>query len=144
VIQGQGLPANWDCARTFDGINDSWLTKVAGSPINDLTDIQTNEGFWLHVTASTRYAAAGYIEDKVITLYDGWNLVAYPFAERGEITSNINAHLVANCPNYAEMAIADPSQPYQIITPTGVENIYHGAGFWVRVTADTTWTVTNY
>jgi hypothetical protein len=144
VIQGQGLPANWDCVRTYDGLTDTWKTKVAGSPVNDLTDIYTNEGFWMHITNSCRFATAGYISNQAITLYDGWNLVANPMTTRITNTATIMAHLTANCPGYAEMLMEDLTTPYHLKTPTGTENIFHNQGFWVRVTGDTTWTVTHY
>ena len=61
-------------------------------------------------------------------------------------TAAIEADLIANCPLYAEMLIDGVASgaPYHIITPAGTENIFHNQGFWVRVTGDTTWTVTNY
>jgi hypothetical protein len=74
VLQGQGLPANWDCIRVFDGQTDSWRTQVAGSPVNDINDIYTDQGFWMHISSSTRFATAGYVEDKIINLDPGWNL----------------------------------------------------------------------
>ena len=146
VMQGQGLPANWDCIRTYDSLTETWSTQVQGSPINAITDIHTNQGFWMHITASTRLNLAGYIEDKAIPLYDGWNLVAYPFAARFMTTSVIEAHLVANCPGYDAMLIdgMESGDPYQIITPTGSEIISQNYAFWVHVTGDTTWTVLNY
>jgi hypothetical protein len=42
------------------------------------------------------------------------------------------------------MMIADYAAPYQIVSPTGTEYVFHNHAFWVRVTADTTWTVTVY
>jgi len=148
VLQGQGIPINWDCVRTYDGMTDTWFTKVDGTPVNDLMDIYTDQAFWLHLTASSRFATAGYIEDKAIPMYEGWNLVAYPFAAKTMSTAAIDAELSANCPGYPGMAagmlIADHNQPYHLVTPTGTENTGHNFGFWVYVPADTTWTVTNY
>jgi hypothetical protein len=148
VIQGQGLPANWDCVRTYDGMTDTWYTKVAGSPVNDLTDIYEDEAFWLHLTSSSRYASAGSLQDKSIQLYTGWNLVAYPFGARFMNTGSIDTHLLANCPGYPGMAtgmlIAAHTQPYHLITPSGTENIFQNFGFWIYVPADTVWTVVNY
>ena len=74
----------------------------------------------------------------------GWNLVPYPFAQRSMTTLDIQNHLAANCPNYDSMAIGDPTEPYCVKTPIGSEVIFHNYGFWVKVSADTTWTVTNY
>jgi parallel beta-helix repeat protein len=146
VLQGQGFPATWDCVRKYDDSSDTWLTKVKNSPVNDLTDIYTNDGFWIHLTTNSRFAVAGYVEDKAIQMYAGWNLVAYPFAQRSMTISDTHLHLLANCPGYAGPypMIADPTQPYQIITPTGTENIFHNQAFWVPINFDCTWHVQNY
>jgi hypothetical protein len=144
VLQGLNFPTTWDCIRKYDGLTDSWSTQVKNSPMNVINDIYTDEGFWLHLTLNSRYATAGYIEDKSISLSDGWNLVAYPFAQRFMNTAAIETHLTSNCPGYAEMLIADHTQPYQLISPSGSENIFQNFAFWIRVTGDTTWTVLNY
>ena len=95
---------------------------------------------------NSRYCTAGFIEDKSIILYDGWNLVAYPFAERSMTTANIIAHLTANCPGYDGMLISDlhTPAPYHVKIPDGTETIAQNYGFWVHVTMDTTWMVINY
>ena len=146
VIQGQGLPGNMDCIRTYDPLTNTWPTTIPGAPapINTVTDLDEETGFWMHITTSTRFATAGYIADNSIQMQAGWNLVPYPFAQRFMNAAGIDAHLTANCPDYAGMLIADYSQPYHITTPSGSENIFHNQAIWVRVTADTTWTVINY
>jgi hypothetical protein len=146
VIQGQGLPANMDCLRAYDTATDYWSIYIPTAPpsINTLTDITEDMGFWMHITSSTRYATAGYVEDKSFTLIYGWNLVPYPFAQRNMNTAGIETHLMANCPGYGGMLIADHTQPYQLKVPTGSENIFHNQGFWVWVNFDTTWAITNY
>jgi len=146
VIQGQGLPGNMDCIRTYDPLTNTWPTTIPGAPapINAVTDLDEETGFWMHITTSTRFVTAGYIADNSIQMRTGWNLVPYPFAQRFMNAAGIDAHLSANCPNYAEMLIADYTLPYHIKTPSGSENIFHNQAIWVRVTADTTWTVTNY
>jgi hypothetical protein len=146
VIQGQGLPANMDCIRTYDPVTGTWPITIPGAPgpINTVTDLDDETGFWMHVTSSTRFATAGYIIDQTITMRTGWNLVPYPFAQRFMNTAGIAAHLAANCPNYAEMLILDYTQPYHLKSPTGSENIFNNQAIWVRVTADTVWTVINY
>jgi hypothetical protein len=144
VIQGQGLPASYDCIRTYNGLTDTWHTSIAGWPVVDLTNIPTDSGFWMHITSSTRFCTAGFIEDKVINLYDGWNFVAYPFATRSMTAASIEAHLMANCPGYVSMLVEDVTMPYHLKTPAGTENVFHNQGFFVYVSGDTTWTVTNY
>jgi hypothetical protein len=137
-----------DFVRLYRG--GVWLSWCAYWPpsLNTLTDIYTDEGFWAHYTANGRYVLAGYIEDKAMTLHAGWNCVAYPFALRNMNTASIDIQLLGNCPGYpgmmGGMLIADHTQPYHLKTPTGTENIFHNQAIWIWVSADTTWTVTNY
>jgi hypothetical protein len=146
VLQGQGMPGNWDCIRKYDTASGTWQVNIptAPAPINTVNNIYTDDGFWLHLSGSTRFSTAGYVEDKTIDLYTGWNLVAYPFAERFMSTGAIMAEFQINCPFSAGMLIEDLTNPYHIKTPDGTENIFHNQAFWVRVTADTTWTISNY
>ena len=146
VIQGAGLPANWDNLQLFDAVNGDWDSYLKGRPDskNDLTDITNEQGFWIHLTSSSRFSTAGYVEDMSIDLKAGWNLVPYPFAERIKTSADIIAHLTSNCPNYDGMMIFDSGEAYRLVTPGGTETLAHGSGFWIKVTADTTWTVTNY
>lgn len=150
VIQGFGLPSAMEYLRTYDTDTGVWHSHnpAAPSSINTMTDIYTDQGFWIRMQSGSnaRYNIAGFVEDKSITLYEGWNIVAYPFAERSMTTSGIMSHLSANCPSYDDMLIngVPYGDPYHLKTPDGTETITHNMGFWVHVTADTTWTVTNY
>jgi len=148
VLQGQGMPGNYDLVQMFDAQDqfDPWKSYSDFRPasLNDLTDINYAQGFWLHMTMNGRYATAGYITNLALPMATGWNLVPYPFAVRQNTTAEIEAHLQANCPNYDSMLIADHTQPYRLKVPTGTENLLHGMGLWVKVTADTSWTVMNY
>jgi hypothetical protein len=148
VIQGQGFPASWDYAMAWDAGNQKWISYVEGRPaiFNDLTDISNEMGFWLHTTANARFATAGYVSDMNVNLYAGWNLVPYPYAERLKTTAEIEVDLVANCPGYVpgSLSIFDYSQPYGIDAPDGTEQILSEEGFWIQVTTDTNWFVSNY
>ncbi len=148
VIQGQGLPANWDHVQAYDAFDnvDHWKSHLIGRPDskNDLTDISNIQGFWLHLTGNTRWATAGYVTDLSISLKAGWNMVPYPFAQRTMSASTVEAYLTANCPNFDRWEIADYSSDYLLKTPSGTENLLHGDAFWVYVTADGTWNVSNY
>ncbi len=148
VIQGQGLPANWDCAQLYDASDntDPWKTYVNGRPdsLNDLTDIDNEHGFWLHLTDNSRYTTAGYVTDMSIDMKAGWNLVPYPYAIRQKTATQVETDLITDCPNFESWQTFDSGADYRLITPNGSENLIHGSAFWVKVTSDTTWTVMNY
>jgi hypothetical protein len=144
VLQGQGLPGNWDCVRTFDAPSQTWATQVKSNPRTTITNIDTDQGFWMHITNSVRFCTAGTLVDKNIPMSTGWNLVAYPFGARSMNTASIEAHLIANCPGYVGMLVEDLTDPYHLKTPAGSEVIFHNMGFWVQVSMDTSWNVVNY
>jgi len=131
VLQGQGLPANWDHVQLYDSFND-------------LTDIGNTEAFWMHLTGNSRWATAGRVTNLSISLKAGWNLVPYPFVQKTMTASAIETILAANCPNFDRWEIADYGSDYLLNIPTGTENLLHGDAFWVYVTADGTWHVNYY
>jgi hypothetical protein len=148
VIQGQGLPANWDYAMAWDASTQQWTSYLKGRPasLNPLTNINNDMGFWLHTTNNARFTTAGHVTDMTVSLDVGWNLVSYPYAQRLKTTAEIEADLMANCSDYiaGSLAIFDYNQPYGITSPDGTEQIPTEAGFWVQVTADCNWLVSNY
>jgi len=125
---------------------DPWKSFSPSRPTstNDLTNINYVQGFWMHISGSTRYATAGYISNMAIPLMAGWNLVPYPLAQRTMTIADLEAHLLSNCPNYDSIMIADYTEPYRLKTPIGTENLMHGSAIWVKVTSDTSWLVMNY
>jgi hypothetical protein len=148
VIQGQGLPANWDYVMTWDPTNDKWISYLKGRPdsLNDLSDITNEIGFWLHITGNSRFTTAGYVTDLSIDLGAGWNLVPYPYAQRSKTAGEIESDLTTNCPTYVpgSLRIFDYNEPYGIKTAAGETISNNEEGFWIQVTTDTVWTVTNY
>jgi hypothetical protein len=148
VIQGQGFPANWNYTMAWDAVNQQWISYLKGRPdnVNDLSDISNEIGFWLQITNNARFATAGYIDDMSINCYAGWNLIPYPYAERLKTTGQIEADLLANCPNYVagSLQVFDYNEPYGIRAPAGDVLGNNEEGFWIQVSADTTWTVANY
>ena len=146
VIQGQGFPTNWDHAQGYDPTGAGWESHLKGRPdtVNSLTDLIKEDGFWLHVTDNSRWATAGYVTDMSIDLKAGWNLVTYPFAQRSKTAAEVETHLLTDCPDFDAWEVFDVGADYRLKTPVGSEPLMHGDAIWVHVTADTTWTVTNY
>jgi hypothetical protein len=147
VIQGQGFPANWDYAMAWDANNQEWISFMKGRPAsqNALSDVTNEMGFWLHTTANARFTTAGYVSDMSINLDAGWNIVPYPYAERARTTDQIEADLIANCPNYVpgSIQIFDASADYQTRSAASDTISNNEEGFWIQVTSDTVWTVMN-
>ncbi len=155
VIQGQSMPGAWDYALVWDAPTQRWYSHLKGRPdsLNELTDITNDMGFWLHITGTARFATAGHITDTNYILmmgengpHWGWNLVAYPYAERSKTTADIEMDLFSGCSQYVpgSLTIFDPTNPYYVKTLNGTEVLQPGDAFWVRIWADCVWTVDNY
>jgi C1A family cysteine protease len=146
VIQGQNFPTGWDYTMSWDETGLEWDSYLKGrpDPVNDLSDITNEMGFWLHITGNARWTTAGYITDMAIPMKAGWNLVPYAFATRSMSASAVESQLTANCAGFDSWEIFDQTAAYRLKTPTGSEPLAHGDAFWVHVTVDCTWTVINY
>ncbi len=132
---------NWDVARTWDNQLKKWLTYRKGGTNNGFTSVENQKGYWLHLTSNgadqllTVPSTGAYPGTVAITLYAGWNLVGYPSAT--------NRLASATLPGVADMvSLWQAASPYFTDTANlGSVTMSHGNGYWVRVTATTTWTV---
>jgi len=134
----------WDVAKWYNiqDAADPWKTYRFGSSLNDLATIDNTRGVWLHLTANggdqilTTGLTGDYSAGAVaINLYAGWNMISYP-SQTSRLASNTlpgQADLVAYYDSGATYMITDA-------LPNAV-TFTEGNGYWVHVTADTTWTV---
>jgi hypothetical protein len=155
-LQGQGFGTqgfyNWSAVELYNAWDNTnhWKFNLRNgtASLNEITTINNTQAFWLCAYNSARYSSAGYITNMTVPLKSGWNLVPYPFSARNLNTMQIRDHLIANCPGfggtYNDMEIMKRDSPYRLIAPTGTEIFNHQDAFWVRVSADTIWTVINY
>jgi hypothetical protein len=157
-LQGQGMGMNgyynWSAVELYDAWDtaDHWKFNLRNgtSTLNEITAINNTQAFWACIYNAVRYSSAGIITNMSIPLNEGWNLVPYPLAARNQNTQQIRDHLIANCPSfggsYNDMEIFNRSgaAQYRLSIPVGTETLTHQDAFWVRVTADTVWTVLNY
>jgi hypothetical protein len=155
-LQGQGFGTqgfyNWSAMELYNAWDNAnhWKFNLRNGTagLNEITTINNTQAFWLCAYNSARYTSAGYVSNITIPLKTGWNLVPYPFAARNLNTMQVRDHLIANCPSfggtYNDMEILSRSNPYRLSAPTGSEALTHQDAFWVRATADTSWTIINY
>ena len=151
---GMGVPVgyNWSAVQLYNPLDsaDHWKLNLRNgtASLNEITTISNTQAFWICTYNNARYVSAGYISNMSIPLKAGWNLVPYPLAARTQTTATLLANLQANCPSfggtYNDMEIGTRGATYRTINPVGTESLTHQDALWVRVTADTTWTVINY
>ena len=137
-----GGGTDWDVAKWYDVSDpvDPWKTHRKGASTNDLINIDNTMGVWLHLTANDGTLTTGLTGDYSagavnINLYTGWNLVSYPSATNRLASTTL--------PGVANMvAYYDDAAPYLITDAVpGAVTFIEGNAYWVRVTADTVWSV---
>lgn len=115
---------------------DPWKTYRIGGTANDLANADYTSALWVHATAPCMLTVYGDIPSSTaIPLYTGWNLVGYPSA-----TSRLAS---ATLPPVADIVgIWSATSPYVVdYTDKTLVTMTQGNGYWVHVTADTTWNI---
>jgi hypothetical protein len=133
----------WTVAKWFNAQDkaDPWKTYRVGSTVNDMPTMTNTMGVWLWITANggdqvltlsnyAPYPAAA----ANINLYTGWNMVGYPSATNRLGTATLPAQV-----DY--VSVWQAATPYVTDLAPGTVTMSHGNAYWVRVTADCTWTV---
>jgi hypothetical protein len=144
ATSGDGL-TTWTVAKWYNPQtpNDPWKTYRVGGTANDMPTMTNAMGVWLWITANggdqvlTLSSYVAIPSSTVINLYAGWNLVGYP--------SSTNRLASATLPAVADrISVWSAASPYVTdYSDKSLVTMSHGNAYWVRVTADTTWTVTN-
>jgi hypothetical protein len=141
---GDGL-TTWTVAKWFNAQDkaDPWKTYRVGSTVNDMPTLTSSMGVWLWITANggdQKLTLNSYVANAttnvLINLYAGWNMVGYPSATArlGTATLPVQADYVS---------VWQAASPYVSDLAPGVVTMTPGNAYWVRVTADCTWTVVN-
>jgi hypothetical protein len=141
---GDGL-TTWTVAKWYNPQTpaDPWKTYRTGGTANDMPTFNNAMGVWLWITANggdqvlTLSSYAAVPASTVINLWTGWNLVGYP--------SMTNRLASVTLPGVADhVGVYSAVSPYVTdYTNKALVTMSNGNAYWVHVTADTTWTVTN-
>jgi hypothetical protein len=135
----------WDIAKWYNPLTpaDPWKTFRTGGSANDMPSITNAMGFWIHLTANGGDQAltlASYVAIPAstgINLRAGWNLVGYP-----SMTATTGATLPAAVDILSVYSGSATYTDYAgaAMDPIAISN---GHAYFMHVTADTLWTVTN-
>ena len=121
---------------------DHWKSYATFKPssLNDLWDIDHTLGFWLRTTTDTNFTVYGLLPGNVdISLYAGWNMVGYPVQDDtnytvGDLKFDTGADIVEGY---------NSSAPYEISVLSDSYVLKKGEAYWVHMTSDMVWTLTN-
>ncbi len=143
-VYGDGM-TSWDVAKWFNVQTpmDPWKTHRKGSTVNDFINGDSRMGIWLHLTVNggdqklSLGIEGSWVESIPINLYAGWNMVGYPCAtpQLASDTLPVEADRISVYNNITPFI-----QDYADLT---LVTMTHGHGYWVHVTSNCVWTVTN-
>jgi len=136
IFQGVIYDAIWYYNAT-DTI-DHWKLYNKFKANNDLTYIDSTMALWINITQESNFTIAGVVPQSAdIQLYGGWNLVAYPsFMNRtvGEALAGMD---------YERVECYVPSPPENLKLCPDSDYMMPGYGYWIKLSTDAMWTLTN-
>ncbi|MBA3044582.1 MAG: amidase domain-containing protein [Candidatus Thermoplasmatota archaeon] len=131
------VAGQWDVVKYYDitDMSQPWKTYRVGATTNNLAGIDRTMGVWVHTTSPCTLNVTGNAPTPTnITLRPGWNLIGYP-----TLTPRTISEALAGT-GYDLVEGFAASSPYiQVLGGSYV--MKPGEGYWVRVPADTVWTI---
>ncbi len=145
------LVYGWDATGAHSGSGNWMIYDNVSATTDTLTAIDENMGLWIHLTAVENQVLSveGFMPSNtdidLLTAASGWNLVGFPsstnvssstaFTGMTEL-SLVYGYDASDVTNLWKLY--DPDAPVYVSDLTSIE---FGLGYWVYVTADTTWSV---
>jgi parallel beta-helix repeat protein len=132
---------NFDYVRYYNSTDstDNWKSYLKNKTFNDLNYLDHKMSFWINLLTNDNFTVAGLVPKYTeIPLYKGWNMVGYP--------SFINRTVSEALKDIPWTAIEgfDPNSPsYNLKRLTGNDIMSAGNGYWIEVSNDAVWNVTN-
>jgi hypothetical protein len=145
------LVYGWDASGAHSGSGNWMLFDDEPGTTDTLTIIDEGMGLWIHLTATENQVlrVEGFMPtDTDIELQiaaSGWNLVGFP-SSTNESSSTAFTGVTGLSRVYGYDA-GDGTSPWKLYDPTApvyvsdLTSIEYGLGYWIYVTADTTWNV---
>ncbi|MBA3045552.1 MAG: hypothetical protein KKH41_06775 [Candidatus Thermoplasmatota archaeon] len=130
------ISGNYDSVKYYSNQAGRWSSYRPGSSTNDLSNIDHTMAVWIHATSACTLTIHGNIPTYTnITLYAGWNFVGYPTQDT---TKTVSTALVGV--TYDAVEGYQTSSPY-IKDLLGTDPMLPGEGYWIKVPANTVWTI---
>lgn len=146
-----GISGSYDLAFAYDpSVPDGpWQKYAPDGPAyaSELTELDANMGFWIHMTVSDQLPIAGEAPWKTeVVLHEGWNLAGYPDAisrTPQEAFAGISEYLICVWA-YDASETEDHWSHYAPGALPGVNDLVlvrPKLGYWIQVSGDCVWMV---
>ncbi|MCK4457303.1 MAG: right-handed parallel beta-helix repeat-containing protein, partial [Thermoplasmata archaeon] len=131
----------YDKAWTYDSSSGEWKWYMTlknyrrGPP-----SVNHTMGLWVNVTGDCNLTVAGIVPAQTtIHLRSGWNLVSFPSFNSSYTVANLKAELPVE--RVEGFDLTAPPHFLRVLQDSDV--LLAGEGYWVKVSADATWVVSN-
>ncbi|MEE9340757.1 MAG: Ig-like domain-containing protein [Thermoplasmata archaeon] len=130
----------YDRAWFYDSSSGEWKWHMTAKGYGGLTDLSHTIGLWVNVTGDCNFHVAGLVPAQTtIHLREGWNLVSFPSFNSSYTVADLKAELpVERVEGFDASA---PPHFLRVLQDSDV--LLAGEGYWVKVSADVAWVVSN-
>ena len=128
----------YDKAWYYDSVSQQWKSHVKHKTYRgDLWEADHTMALWVDATEDSNLTVAGIAPSvTMMHLHKGWNLVGFPSFNPSYSVLSLEVDTGA-----VRVEGYDPAPPYYLRVMGNAEVLQAGYGYWVRVEADTIWTV---
>jgi hypothetical protein len=128
----------YDKAWFYDSPSQEWKWHMTFKDYRrELWSVNHTMGVWVNVTGESNLTVAGIVPTQTtIHLHKGWNLVGFPSFNSTYTAADLKADTGA-----VRVEGFDSTPPYHLRVLGEGETLQAGYGYWVKVEADTVWTV---
>ncbi len=131
----------YDKAWFYDSSSQEWKWHMTSKEYRrGLWNVNHTMGLWVNVTGDCSLTVAGIVPaQSTIHLHKGWNLIGFPSFNTSYTVADMKAEVGGTRVEGFESMPVFP--PYYLRVLGDAEALQTGFGYWLRVKADTTWTV---
>ncbi|MCK4455879.1 MAG: VWA domain-containing protein, partial [Thermoplasmata archaeon] len=131
----------YDKAWYYDSFDQEWRWHMPFKAYRrGLWNINHTMGLWVNFTADSHLTVAGIVPVQTsIQLFKGWNLVSFPSFNTSYTVADLKAETGAT--RVEGLETMPPFPPSRLRVLGDAEVLLAGLGYWVKVEADTVWTV---
>ncbi|MCJ2562478.1 MAG: hypothetical protein LN417_00125, partial [Candidatus Thermoplasmatota archaeon] len=132
---------DYDKAWYYDSSSQEWKWFMKSKGYRrGLWNVNHTMGLWVNVTGDWSLTVAGLVPAQtMIHLHSGWNLVGFPSFNTTYTVADLKAETGAT--RVEGLETMPPFPPHYLRVLGDADMLLAGEAYWVKVDADTIWTV---
>jgi parallel beta-helix repeat protein len=132
---------DFDNAWFYNSNSQEWKSFIRAKPYGgDFVNVNHTMALWIDVVSDTNLTVAGVVSFQTsIFLRAGWNLVGFPSFARNYTVADLKAYV----PVKKVEGLDASAPPYYLRALQDSDELLAGHGYWVEVSEDAFWVITN-